>query len=227
MKERILVYKDEATYNQLISYYKAWTNNLQELVSGLCVLKIEASKENLKKLLAGEDIRSLMEDNNVSKHLSFLPERMRKHIQDSVNRECDEDYMKYVGDNAVKFKHYNENSSWGSLNWNHFVIEENTVKTSKECEEYIDKLCCVYVDTPNRKIVYDAYLKFMEAYNELERAVKESSKMPNPDCRGALSPVDHNQLKALSRVGSGSYSLVELHDGGVLELIGDRFKDLL
>lgn len=42
MKERILVYKDEATYNKLISYYKAWTNNLQELVSGLCVLKIEA-----------------------------------------------------------------------------------------------------------------------------------------------------------------------------------------
>ena len=51
--------------------------------------------------------------------------------------------------------------------------------------------------------------------------------MPNPDCRGALSPVDHNQLKALSRVGSGSYSLVELNDGGVLELIGYRFKDLL
>lgn len=227
MEERILVYKDEATYDQLVSYYKAWTNNLQELVSGLCKLKIEASKENLKKLLAGEDLRSLMEDNDVSKHLSFLPERMRKHIQNSVDRECDEDYMKYVGDNAVKFKHYNENSSWGSLKWNHFVIEENTVKTSKECEEYIDKQCCVYVDTPNKKVVYDAYLKFMEAYNELERAVKESTKMPNPDCRCALSPVDHNRLKALSRGGSGSYSLMVLHDGGVFELIGYRFKDLL
>ena len=80
MEERILVYKDEATYDQLVSYYKAWTNNLQELVSGLCKLKIEASKENLKKLLAGEDLRSLMEDNDVSKHLSFLPDRRRSGV---------------------------------------------------------------------------------------------------------------------------------------------------
>lgn len=223
MKERILVYKDEAKYGDLISYYKAWINNLQELVSGLCKLKIEASKENLKKLLAGEDLRSLMEDNNVSKHLSFLPERMRKHIQDSVNRECDEDYVKNVGSNAQKFMYYNDHSSWGRLNWNHFVIEENTVKTSKECEEYIDKQCCVYVDTPNKKVVYDAYLKFMNAYNELERAVKESTKMPNPDCRGALSPVDHNKLKALGSYGS--YSLVVLNDGE-LELVGYLFEDL-
>ena len=224
MEERILVYKDEAKYDQLVSYYKAWTNNLQELVSGLCKLKIEASKENLKKLLAGEDLRSLMEDNDVSKHLSFLPERMRKHIQNSVDRECDEDYMKYVGDNAVKFKHYNENSSWGSLKWNHFVIEENTVKTSKECEEYIDKMCCVYVDTPNKKVVYNAYLKFMEAYNELERAVKESSKMPNPNNTGALCAIDHTKLRALGSYGS--YSLVRYIDGGELELVGYRFEDL-
>ena len=224
MEERILVYKDEATYNRLTRYYKVWTNNLQELVSGLCKLKIEASKKNLKKLLNGEDLRSLMDDNNVSKHLSFLPERMRKHIQDSVNRECEEDYVKYVGNNAVKFKHDNETSSLGCLNWNHFDIEGNIVKTSKECEEYIDKMCCVYIDTPNKKVVYDAYLKFMEAYNEFERAVKESSKMPNPNNTGALCAIDHSKLRALGSYGA--YSLVMYIDGGGLELVGYRFEDL-
>lgn len=224
MEERILVYKDEAKYSDYARYYKTWVNNLQELVSGLCKIKIEASKENLKKLLNGEDLRSLMDDNNVSKHLSFLPERMRKHIQDSVNRECEEDYVKYVGNNAVKFKHDNETSSLGCLKWNHFVIEGNIVKTSKECEEYIDKMCCVYVDTPNKKVVYNAYLKFMEAYNELERAVKESSKMPNPNNTGALCAIDHTKLRALGSYGS--YSLVRYIDGGELELVGYRFEDL-
>lgn len=224
MEERILVYRDEAQYSNLSSYYKSWTKNLQTLVSGLCKLKIEASMENVKKLLAGEDLRSLMEDSNVSKHLSFLPQKMLKHIQTSVDKENEEEYMQNVGNYAIRFIHLNKSSDWGMLNLNHFVIEGNTVKISKECEDYIDKICCVYIDTPNRKVVYDAYLKFMDAYNELKKAIKEAPKKPNPSNTGALTFVDYNNLRALGDYGT--QSLVVLN-GGDLDLVGYYFKTIL
>ena len=223
MEAKILVYTDQGELFRMRSYYNTWAGHLQSLVDGLCELNITPSIENVKKLMNGEDLRSLMEDSNVAKHLSFLPKKLLNTIQNTVNNELEDEYNEKVGKLAIKLIHLNSSSDWGHLKIDHFMIDGKTVKITEECEQYIDNSCCVYVDTPSKKRVYDAYLKFMEAYNELEKTIKEAPKTPNPSPAGALSLVDHNRLKALGDYGS--YSLVWLN-GGELELVGYRFEDI-
>lgn len=223
MEDKILVYTDQEKHDRMRGYYNSWTRNLQSLVNGLCELSITPSLENVKKLMNGEDLRSFMEDSNVAKHLSFLPKKLLNTIQNTVNNELEEEYNEKVGDLAKRLIHLNTSSDWGRLNIDHFRIDGETVKITEECELFINNSCCVYVDTPSKKRVYDAYLKFIEAYNELEKTIKEAPKTSNPNFGASLCYIDHNKLKALG--GYGSYSLVVLNDGE-LELVGYRFEDI-
>lgn len=225
MEERILVYKDLANYNKLVRYYDFWCNALQNLLNGLSELKITPNMENIKKLMDGESLISLMEDGNVSKHLSFLPERMLNSIQKTINDDLEYEYNEKVGKLAQKLIQRNNGSDQGLLDLDYFTIVNGTIKITKECAEHIDGECCTYVDTENKKTVYNAYLKFMEAYNEFEKAVKESAKKPNP-----LAVTIHEWKTDFSRMravgGEESYAIVKVIDGE-LKFKGERFDELL
>lgn len=227
MKERILVYKDLANYNKLVRYYDFWCNALQSLYDGLSELKITPNMENIKKLMDGEMLISLMEDGNVSKHLSFLPERMLNSIQKTINDDLEYEYNEKVGKLAQKFIQRNNGSDQGLLNLDYFTIVNGTIKITKECAEHIDSECCTYVDTENKKTVYNAYLKFMEAYNEFEKAVKESAKKPNPIANTTRSyRCDYSRLKSLGGEGD-SFAFISVLDDGNLKFNGDHFDKLL
>lgn len=225
MKERILVYKNLENYNKLVRYYDFWCKALQNLLNGLSELKITPNMENIKKLMDGESLISLMEDGNVSKHLSFLPERMVNIIQNTINDDLEYEYNEKVGKLAQKLVQMNNNSDQGLVDLDYFTIVKGTIKITKECAEHIDGKCCTYVDTENKKTVYNAYLKFMEAYNEFEKAVKESAKKPNP-LAGTIQAykTDYSYMRA---VGSEeSYAIVKVIDGE-LKFKGERFDELL
>lgn len=225
MEERILVYKNLGNYNKLVRYYDFWCKALQNLLNGLSELKITPNMENIKKLMDGEVLISLMEDCNVSKHLSFLPERMLNSIQNTINDDLEYEYNEKVGKLAQKLIYDNENSNMGVLNLDYFTIVNGMIKITKECAEHIDGECCTYVDTENKKTVYNAYLKFMEAYNEFEKAVKESAKKPNP-LAGTIHEwkTDFSRMRAVG--GEGSYAIVKVIDGE-LKFKGERFDELL
>ena len=227
MEERILVYKDLANYNKLVRYYDFWCKALQNLLNGLSELKITPNMENIKKLMDGEVLISLMEDCNVSKHLSFLPERMLKSIQNTINDDLEYEYNEKVGKLAQKLIYDNENSNMGVLNLDYFTIVNGMIKITKECAEHIDGECCTYVDTENKKTVYNAYLKFMEAYNEFEKIVKESAKKPNPIANTTRSyKCDYSRLKSLGGEGD-SFAFISILDDGNLKFNGDHFDKLL
>lgn len=226
MEERILVYKDLENYNKLVRYYDFWCNALQNLLNGLSELKITPNMENIKKLMDGESLISLMEDGNVSKHLSFLPERMLNSIQKTINDDLEYEYNEKVGKLAQKLIQRNNGSDQGLLDLDYFTIVNGTIKITKECAEHIDSECCTYVDTENRKTVYNAYLKFMEAYNEFEKVVKESAKKHNPlASSNRYYLCDYTRLHALGDVDD-SFAMIKVVDGE-LKFKGETFDYLL
>lgn len=226
MENRFLVYKNVSHYNKMVRYYDFWCKGLQNLLNGLTELGIVPNMENIEKLMNGENLIHLMEDSNVSKHLSFLPKRLRDSIQNTINNDFEDEYNEKVGKLAQKLIYDNENSNMGVLNFDYFTIVNGTIKITQECAKHIDHECCVYVDTENKKTVYDAYLKFMKCYNEFEKVVKESAKKRNPLASSNRSHLcDYTRLHALGDVDD-SFAMIKVVDGE-LKFKGETFDYLL
>ena len=225
MEERILVHRNPE-YQKWLDFYKYRVQELQDLVNGMKQLSIEPTLENLKRLLNGEELHHLTVETDIEKHLSFLPKRLKASLKEAAAKELKEEYQEQLGKKVEIFTHeyqnkYDDIVSLGILCKN-IEINDGIVSMTEDCYNDLDRSFNVYIDTPGRKAVYEAYLKFMDAYNELEKAIKEAPKTPNQSYMGQTFGDDHNSLRALG-VYNGSYSLIELN-GGELDLIGNRFS---
>lgn len=226
MEERILVYK-KPDYQKWLHFYKFRLKELQELVDGMKQLSIEPTLENLKRLLNGEELHHLSVETDIEKHLSFLPKKLKASLKEAAAKELKEEYQEKLGKKVEIFTHvyqskYVDTVSLGGL-CKDIEIIDGVVSLTEDCKNNLDRSYNVYIDSPGRKSVYEAYLKFMDAYNELEKVIKEAPKTPNQSYMGHTYGADHNSLRALGI--DGSYSLVEL-DGGKLHLNGIMFSDI-
>ena len=226
MEEKILVYRDP-DYNKWMDFYKWRVKELQKLVDGMKSLSIKPTIENLKRLLKGENLNHLSVENDIDKHLSFLPKRLRASLKEAATKECEDEYNEKLGEKVVKFidKYQREHCDMVSLSGlcKDVEIMNGVVSITKECLNRIDRVNIVYIDSPGRNSVYDAYQRFIEAYKDFEQAVKEAPKKPNSYYMGQTFGSDHNSMRALG--GEYTYAVVRLIEGN-LKLDGSCIGDL-
>lgn len=225
MEEKILVYRDP-NYNKWMDFYKRRVKELQELVDGMKSLSIKPTIENLKRLLEGENLNHLSVENDIDKHLSFLPKRLRASLKEAATKECEDEYNEKLGEKVVRFidKYQRKHCDMVSLSGlcKDVEIMNGVVSITKECLNRIDRVNSVYIDSPGRKSVYDAYQRFIEAYKDFEQAVKDAPKKPNSYYMGQTFGSDHNSMRALG--GEYAYAVVRLIDGN-LKLDGSCIGD--
>lgn len=217
MEEKILIYKRYKSYDEWMGFMKFRTQELQSIVDSMKSLQIATTKENLKKLLNGEELTNISVHNDIEKHLGFLPERLKSSLIGVATKELQEKYDKVLGDKVKAFIFNYKAKHIGVLSLKELCdkidLIDGRVLVSKDCLEWIDKLCSVYVDSSGRKAVYDAYLRFMDALNALEIAVEDAPKKPNIEYMGQIFGHDHNTMKAFG--AEETNSVVKLIDGNI------------
>lgn len=226
MEERILVHRSPE-YQKWLDFCKYRLQELQELVNGMKQLSIEPTLENLKRLLNGEDLTNLSVASDMEKHLSFLPNRLKSSLIESAAKELEEEYNEVLGNKVKEFIYTYDQKHSGTISLSklckYLNLANGRVSINNEFQEWIESSNSVFIDSPGRKSVYDAYHKFIEAYKELEQAVKEAPKKPNHHYMGQTFGFDHNCMRALG--GEDAYAVVKLIDGN-LKLDGSCIGDL-
>lgn len=216
MEEKILVHRSPS-YKIWMDFYKYRVRELQELVDGMKSLSIEPTIDNLKRLLKGEKLNHLPVEDGIEKHLSFLPKRLKASLKEAAAKECEDEYNENLGKKVVRFIDTYQRNHCDMVSLSKLCkdveIMNGVVSITEDCLNWIDRVSSIYVDTPGKKAVYDAYLKLEEAYKGLEKAISDN-----------IARNEHGVAKyILYPVGDyGSRSLAQIN-GKELELDGAFF----
>lgn len=217
MKQRKLLYR-HPRYEELMNFYNSRQKELQELINRMQSLGIETTMKNLKDLLTGESLQRLMRV-EIDPTISALPERLRSRLQDEILTEAKNKYNDVIDTLPSKLRTMYDTKYSGMISikklHEYFEIVEGKVSLSKDKARDIDESYSIYDDTPGRKKAYAACIKFMEAYNEYEQAIKD-----------ALIKNSYGvpEVAVFALGWNPEYSLIELENDHTLKLHGEYFK---
>lgn len=217
MKQRKLLYR-HPRYEELMNFYNSRQKELQELINRMQSLGIETTMKNLKDLLTGESLQRLMRV-EIDPTISALPERLRSRLQDEILTEAKNKYNDVIDTLPSKLRTMYDTKYSGMISIKklneYFEIVEGKVSLSKDKARDIDESYSIYDDTPGRKKAYAACIKFMEAYNEYEQAIKD-----------ALIKNSYGvpEVAVFALGWNPEYSLIELENDHTLKLHGEYFK---
>lgn len=217
MKQRKLLYR-HPRYEELMNFYNSRQKELQELINRMQSLGIETTMKNLKDLLTGESLQRLMRV-EIDPAISALPERLKCRLQDEILTEARNKYNDVIGILPSKLKTIYDTKYVGMISikklHEYFEIVDGKVSLSKDKARDIDESYSIYDDTPGRKEAYAACIKFMEAYKEYERAIKEAI---------IKNPYGIPEVEIFALGWNPEYSLIELENDHTLKLHGEYFK---
>ena len=217
MKQRKLLYR-HPRYEELMNFYNSRQKELQELINRMQSLGIETTMKNLKDLLTGESLQRFMRV-EIDPAISALPERLKCRLQDEILTEAKNKYNDVIDTLPSKLRTMYDTKYSGMISikklHEYFEIVEGKVSLSKDKARDIDESYSIYDDTPGRKKAYAACIKFMEAYNEYEQAIKD-----------ALIKNSYGvpEVAVFALGWNPEYSLIELENDHKLKLHGEYFK---
>ena len=215
-RQRILLYK-EAEYDRLVAAYQTILSLLKELVDGVRMCDIEPCSQNIKSLLRGEDLKKQMAERTVSKALSTLPKTMLNAIVSLYKKENEDQYKELISEKVERIRAIQQLQP---VNISYFIFENGEVSLSPDYIKDAERLYCVYVDSPGKFQVYDAWEAFVAAKEHLDAVVKSVSK------RQSNPTEEHLRLYGKDLIGvaaPGNFSIGKIRFDGSLVLNGENF----
>lgn len=215
-RQRILLYK-EAEYDHLIGNYHTILRLLKELVEGVRSCDMEPSSQIIKSLLRGEDLKNQMAERTVSKAFSTLPKTMLNAIASLYKKENEDRYKELISEKVERIRAILQHQP---INISYFNFENGEVSLSPDYIKDAERLYCVYVDSPGKFQVYDAWEAFVAAKEHLDAVVKSVSK------RQSTPTEEHLSLYGKDMIGvaaPGNFSIGKIRFDGSLVLNGENF----
>lgn len=206
MEKRILVYRDEKDVKAYKSDYERARIYSQKIIDFLKNQNIEVSLNLVRSLLKENLPVAPLFQNRDSKKLQDLPEALKRVVESDNNKliqECNALIQEAKRSMGEYNQHHVDFLKLDLIDGKVIIIDE----AIKEAED----LGSIYVDTDNRKKVYEKALAAKKALEELDQTIKEVYSDPDP-VRG-IAP----------RSGQGARILNVDYDGEV-ELDGYYLK---
>lgn len=222
-QERILVWKDAAMYDKVERQYKHIHKQLQQLVDGLVEYGITPTMEHVDALLKGKDVSDEVTDNTeqtLSETFKLFPKGMKRIIAEMFQKGKKEEYAELVGNKIASLKHSISIADF-LVDFQYFSIENGNVILSDEYVSSIEKMFCVFIDSPSKHAVYEKWLKLKEAALQFDEAVKKAPKREATklEKHAGVSGDDLTSLEVPER-----FSLAKLTYEGELVLNGEYFE---
>lgn len=225
MEERILVYKDP-DFDSWVKRYNWMRDELQKLADGLKTLGIEPTDKLINRLIKGESLEEMTAEKHVGDALKGLPKSLLRTITDLYKKERTDEYNSAVGNQAQKIVEWRRrNDATTMINFNHYHVEAGVVTITPEHIEYLEGAFCVFIDSENRKAVYDKWLQLQKAKADFDSVVKNANKRNNYSRLEEERGITGNDLLAVAT--PGQFCLVKVRYDGQMILNGENFKYFL
>lgn len=225
MEERILVYKDPE-FDNWANRYRWMQKELQKLADGLKTLGIEPTDELIKRLYRGESLEGMTAEKHVGDALKGLPATLLRTISDLYKKERSDEYNNAVGNQADKIVEWRRrNDASSMIDFNYYHVEDGTITIDPRHTEYLESMFCVFIDSDNRKAVYDKWLQLQKAKADFETAVKSASKRKGYSRLEEERGITGNDLLAVAT--PGQFCLVKIRYDGEMMLNGENFSHIL
>ena len=219
MEDRILVYKNTSQYENLINKYQFVFRLFNELVVGLKLCNLKPTKEMIQELINGGSVRNMMATKEVETSFPSLPKGMKKILQEMFIKETDEDYLNLIESKAAKLTKIKQASD-NLVDFSHFTLEKGMVILSPDHIKYAEKLYCVFIDSPGKRQVYDAWQSFLAAKKNLDEVVTAATKR-QPNALEKASGQSGDYLIGIS--APGNFSVGKIRYDGEAVLNGENF----
>lgn len=229
MEGKILVYKEEVEYNRYITKFKALKKYIEALTDGLNKMGIEPSIDIIKKFVRGDEGYDMVSKKQVQNIFNGLPIAMQKAISKMFQDQNKEEYNDLIGKNVVLIKDLINNPdsmvTYKALNF--FNIENGVVNLLPEYIDQAEEWFCIYVDSPERKKVYDEWLKVKAAVEQMNEVIKSVHKKEVSAIQKHMG-IDPEHLRALSVPGNFNFGFITVSGAtGELILNGEKFEYIL
>lgn len=213
--ERILVDKDQQLYKRRDLQFNIVKNLLQEICDALKQNKIQPTTDRIQMLLDGEDLMDIY----LEEHLDSC-QNLPVTIQNIVKEEARQELEK-IRAMAAKVMNKMRDFEDGLLDLSVYSVDEaGNIQLDPGYIAQVEKVSCVFVDTPARKYLYDKAQAVIQAIKELNQACKEA---PYRDLRPAERGIfDDLTLQGMTR--ERGHSLVFLGENYEPKLNGWGFS---
>ena len=137
--------------------------NCKKLADGLKTLGIEPTDELIKRLYSGENLEEMTAEKHVGDALKGLPATLLRTISDLYKKERTDEYNKAVGNQADKIVEWRRrNDASSMIDFNYYHVEDGNITIDPRHTEYLESMFCVFIDSDNRKAVYEKWLELQK-----------------------------------------------------------------
>lgn len=175
MEERILVYRDEKDVKAYKADYERARSHSQGIINFLKKQNIEVNLNLVGSLLKENRPVAPLFQNRDKEKLQELPEALKKLVEsdnDKLIQECEELIQKAKGSMNDYNQHHVDFSKLDLIDGK-VIINDEAIKEAED-------LGSIYVDTDNRKKVYEKALAAKKALEELDQTIKGVYSDPDP-----------------------------------------------
>lgn len=175
MEERILVYRDNKDVKAYKADYERARSHSQKIIDFLKNQNIEVSLNLIRSLIKENFPVAPLIQNRDKKKLQELPEALRKLVESDNNKliqECNTLIQEAQ-------RSMNENDQH-HVDFSKLDLVDGKVSITDEAIKEAEDLGSIYVDTDNRKKVYEKALAAKKALKELDQTIKEVYSDPDP-----------------------------------------------
>lgn len=215
-RQRILLHK-EAAYDHLVSNYHCVLGLLKELINGIKLCDMEPSPQIIKSILRGEDLRDQMTKQAVSKTFSTFPKTMLNAIASLYKKENEDRYEKLISEKAERIRAILQHQP---VNISYFKFENGDVSLSPDYIKEVERMYCVFVDSPGKFKVYDAWESFVTAKKHLDDVVRSVTKRSSTQAEQSVNLYGNNLIGVAA---PGNFSIGKICYDGDLVLNGENF----
>lgn len=219
-RQRILLHKD-AEYDHLLSVYKMVLGLLRDLVNSMKLCDLKPTPQLIKAALRGDDLRSLMTEQTVSKAFSTLPKTMLSAISSLHKKENEERYVDLISNKADQIRNILQIHP---VKISYFNFENEDVTLSPEHIKQAEDMYCVFADSPGKFKVYDAWEAFVTAKKHLEDVVRSVPKRSSTQTEQYVNLYGNNLIGVAA---PGNFSIGKICYDGNLVLNGENFDWIL
>ena len=175
MEERILVYRDKKDVEAYKSDYERARIYSQKIFDFLKNQNIEVSLNLVRSLIKENFPVAPLIQNRDKKKLQELPEALKKLVESDNNKLIQECNALIQGAQRSMNENDQHHVDFSKLD----LIDGKVIITDEAIKEAED-LGSIYVDTDNRKKVYEKALAAKKALEDLDQTIKEVYNDPDP-----------------------------------------------